>query len=805
MTKEDIEALRKRGVRHVITVNSMGKDHNIAVPLSEAKIAYTFVEVKDFQSPTAKDFKYIYEEFKKHDRNAHIWCGFGDGRSGTVVSAIQMYTQKEFSGNPEMLSEDVWIKVWARNKVEKPIQMEALGMLFDEFHPPSGSRGKTVAIIRKINPFYTVSDARKKKYIDALPKSVENISFCKRASKCMDLADMAEKLSERRFAQLAGEHGVARVAQEKWSMTLSDVRKKFGYQQLTGESIKLKLPSLSKLGKNLGKGLLDPLWVVDVVHAFTTDASTIDRWEAVTSILPFVGCGWEARADAKKGDTDLFDTFTCLAADALLLTPLWPVGLILSVARALKRAFEEPPHLPTQEEVVAQRDKPWNNLLIGPDHSLYAYIYSNLRYSGPAPSYNGTFAEKLNGSLAAETLSVLSYGSQLLGMAEAVAQDEGEIGGNEPSDGKLNDDKSDGNKDRKTVEKVTGGERNRRTLDKIDGDNNSNSGPAVTTANLIAEVEAAMSKEILRRHRQVLIDVPKKLKSVSDDQLGDLSTKYNDEFIMKLNSEKMVQKYKKITYGLPKVGDATDDSNQVRADLNKLASHLKQNKPALPSLFTLAHVLGQSKGVGRLQPAVLDLHGYLKSAMPGLNDIALNQILVFHAVQVARVLRGEIREEELPDSFPTASSSSKALSPSSHSSSSDNAAGQLGQKGGDPANARDFQILIAIRFGRVYDDWKAKNAAEISATFPWAPPGKEIDRLTRPQLPSQTEHVDVLGHLTIITGLSSIETNIVAMLEKLQEDPQKYTQLLKPISDSINKICKPLAQECKKWNLSQRN
>ncbi|QLI74585.1 uncharacterized protein G6M90_00g111340 [Metarhizium brunneum] len=66
-------------------------------------IAYTPLPIVDFGTPTLEDFQKGYEGFKKHRPGTLVWCGFGHGRTGTMISALQIYIEHE-KPSPQLLT-----------------------------------------------------------------------------------------------------------------------------------------------------------------------------------------------------------------------------------------------------------------------------------------------------------------------------------------------------------------------------------------------------------------------------------------------------------------------------------------------------------------------------------------------------------------------------------------------------------------------------------------------------------------------------------------------------------------------------
>ncbi|KAM3516492.1 hypothetical protein NHJ13051_009862 [Beauveria bassiana] len=358
-------------------------------------------------------------------------------------------------------------------------------------------------------------------------------------------AKLAEEVSEKEFAELAAKRGLDTLAKEKWQMSLSDVRTKLKYEPLKPTSPKVgaggfKAPSIGAGAVAVVGGAL---WVHGVVSAFTHNVTELDRAAAVTAIVPFVGCAVGTAAAAEKGDVDGLDSALCFLGDGLLLTPAFPVGIAIHVVRAIM-SFFKPPKLPELADFQRQRDQTWARYL---QDDISTYIYSHESYyeatGHPRRSKEKTFREKLESSLAMEKFAVISNGAQTIGHTEASAQDDLEA--------------ADSPESKAEMERVV--------------------------QNATEQLHEAMSKEIVRRQRKLLIDMPKELKEKHDMSLQPTADQYNAEFIKNITTEQMVGKYRTIYPGDPEVpGSQRDDSGEIRAKLRGFGDKLRETPPALP-------------------------------------------------------------------------------------------------------------------------------------------------------------------------------------------------------------------------------
>ncbi|POR33691.1 Protein-tyrosine phosphatase [Tolypocladium paradoxum] len=121
VTPETIKFLNNEGITHVISLNHEAHAHHIKTALANGGIAYTPLPVPDFGPPTLQDFKKGWEAFVKHRSGTLVWCGYGHGRTGTMISALQTYAEKEKLSPQALTRED-----YDNNHVEREAQKQVL-------------------------------------------------------------------------------------------------------------------------------------------------------------------------------------------------------------------------------------------------------------------------------------------------------------------------------------------------------------------------------------------------------------------------------------------------------------------------------------------------------------------------------------------------------------------------------------------------------------------------------------------------------------------------------------------------------
>ncbi|OAA58242.1 Heat-labile enterotoxin, A chain [Cordyceps fumosorosea ARSEF 2679] len=492
-------------------------------------------------------------------------------------------------------------------------------------------------------------------------------------------ATTAEEISKREFTDLATSRGLAKVAKEKFSQTLTELRGKWlGYTALTKTSPKFKTiyGIAGKLAKPLEK-IGTPLWVFGVVDAFARDASALEKAAAITALIPFVGCTVDAAAKGSKGKISPLDTTLCYLADGLMFTPLWPAALVIQAVRAIINAFI-PPDVPSPEKLHEKRDKEWRNFL---DNTIYTYIYSD-EFATPEK----TFREKMNSTFVAEAALVISDMADSIGVTNATGQSAME------------------------AEKDAG-----RKATILNG-----------TQTAIAELRAGVDTEIRRRQRKAVLELPEKLTTSSGVSLKPLAKTFQDEYIANLQSAEFKKKYTDIL----KINAA-----DVEDKVNKAVTYIQPKAVALPTLFDVAYVVGQSKALEDIDPNALSAREFIMDNTKNLTENKVNIYALHHTLQIAKLLRGALDggEGALDTRWPTS----------------------------DTAPTRPLQLLIAMRYGRIYEEnkmaWIRKERKGVLGLFAGANDPGEIHWASHPNIPpvkAPKAENEKLSYLGIILGLS---------------------------------------------------
>jgi hypothetical protein len=117
MDKAAIDFLKSKGVKYVISANSIKLPKAQIDAMQAAGIGYKWLEVKDFEAPTPQKFQECHKAYLDNT-HVHFYCGWGDGRTGTYVSGVQIW-EGVYPTKPTKADYD-------KNFVEMPIQRKVL-------------------------------------------------------------------------------------------------------------------------------------------------------------------------------------------------------------------------------------------------------------------------------------------------------------------------------------------------------------------------------------------------------------------------------------------------------------------------------------------------------------------------------------------------------------------------------------------------------------------------------------------------------------------------------------------------------
>lgn len=125
LTDKGIEILKANKIEHVISLNSKAVSNTaIKAKLDKSGIAYTPLPVPDFSAPTAEQLATGNTNYRKHRKGTLVWCGYGYGRTGTMITGLQIYAEKDNTSPKKLTHTD-----YKNNHVEErnPITNKSTG------------------------------------------------------------------------------------------------------------------------------------------------------------------------------------------------------------------------------------------------------------------------------------------------------------------------------------------------------------------------------------------------------------------------------------------------------------------------------------------------------------------------------------------------------------------------------------------------------------------------------------------------------------------------------------------------------
>jgi len=119
-----VQFLVARGITNVISMNRVPLSDKEKKRLSDHGISYTHLPVPDFQPPSLSQLLDAQNSYTSHSSTL-VYCGYGHGRTGTVISALQLYRGQDRTRGD-----------YKANEVETEDQMKVLDKLREDlgFH-----------------------------------------------------------------------------------------------------------------------------------------------------------------------------------------------------------------------------------------------------------------------------------------------------------------------------------------------------------------------------------------------------------------------------------------------------------------------------------------------------------------------------------------------------------------------------------------------------------------------------------------------------------------------------------------------
>ncbi|PHH61787.1 hypothetical protein CDD81_7951 [Ophiocordyceps australis] len=130
---ETIGFLQEQGITQIISLNEQAEDARVREPIEKASIKYLPMPAKDFTPPGREQMRQAWDTFSQNRASTLVCCGYGHGRTGTLVSALQIYAESEKSAPQRLTRAD-----YDKNHVERDEQRQVLEDLQNELGIRSG-------------------------------------------------------------------------------------------------------------------------------------------------------------------------------------------------------------------------------------------------------------------------------------------------------------------------------------------------------------------------------------------------------------------------------------------------------------------------------------------------------------------------------------------------------------------------------------------------------------------------------------------------------------------------------------------
>jgi len=119
INETSIEFLRDHGIRNIISLNSLELSLRQRDRLRAARISYSHIKAVECTAVTQEQFDQIWNAYVSAGVTV-VYCGYGDGRTGMAISAIQLFQGRALNDND-----------YRGNGVQCPTQLAALNALSD--------------------------------------------------------------------------------------------------------------------------------------------------------------------------------------------------------------------------------------------------------------------------------------------------------------------------------------------------------------------------------------------------------------------------------------------------------------------------------------------------------------------------------------------------------------------------------------------------------------------------------------------------------------------------------------------------
>ena len=122
INETSIEFLNNYRIKNIISLNSVELSPRQKGRLRAAKISYSHIKAVKCTAVTQEQFDQIWNAYDKAGVTI-VYCGYGDGRTGMAISAIQLFQGRALDDNDYM-----------ENGVQCPSQLAALKKLSDRIN-----------------------------------------------------------------------------------------------------------------------------------------------------------------------------------------------------------------------------------------------------------------------------------------------------------------------------------------------------------------------------------------------------------------------------------------------------------------------------------------------------------------------------------------------------------------------------------------------------------------------------------------------------------------------------------------------
>ncbi|PUU75886.1 hypothetical protein B9Z19DRAFT_992631 [Tuber borchii] len=117
INETSIEFLNNYGIKNIISLNSVELSPRQRGWLRAARISYSHIKAMEYTAVTQEQFDQIWNAYDKSGATI-VYCGYGDGRTGMAISAIQLFQGRALDDND-----------YRGNGVQCPSQLAALNEL----------------------------------------------------------------------------------------------------------------------------------------------------------------------------------------------------------------------------------------------------------------------------------------------------------------------------------------------------------------------------------------------------------------------------------------------------------------------------------------------------------------------------------------------------------------------------------------------------------------------------------------------------------------------------------------------------